>query len=560
LSRASCTLAALLGLSTACASGPKWQSPPHHTYFTREPTPVLHPLPESGEPSEAIYLLDQSVVRPVGSLVGADRLVTPEPALDVNDFGHVHDSTWFTNRITRRPLTAEQMRIGPNTINGPAPGPLTVISGKIEGVTPGFEVRDSLGRRFLVKLDHPAYPTLSSGAEVVATKLLWAAGYNVPENYIVTFDLDRLQLAPNATTRGRYDAEVPLTEEALQGILSNANPYPDGSIRALFSRIIEGEPVGPFEYDGVREDDPNDRIPHERRRSLRGLRYIFAWLNNTDPRASNSLDVFIASESNPRRGFLKHYLLDFGDAFGASGTEPKYLAEGYEHLVDLEAMAIGGLSFGIHYRYWLPVRRSPLRSVGTYESEVFTPQRWKPAIPNPAFQACDEHDRYWAASMISRFTPELLGAAVDTGAYTEPGARDYMLVNLLRRQTQILEAGFAGFLPLEDLIVRGLKVGLTDRAVAADLLDPEHVRYRYAIFAGSPDQPAIVEGIHPRPWADLEPALQRVRTRAEYRRRPYLVVRFRRETVWGEQSPPFDLRVRIQEGRVLPVGFDRSPD
>lgn len=550
-------IAAAAALSMGCRSGPEWHRGPHHTYFTSEPPPELHAPIEGEWTSEAQYLFEGSLVRPMGDVLSPGAYFPPPPALDINDFGHVHDSTWFTNRLTRGPLSAEEMRVGPNTISGPAPGPLTVVSGKVEGVTPGFEVEDARGRRFLVKLDHPAYPELSSGAEIIATKLLHAAGYNVPQNFIVTFDLSRLQLAEGATTRGPYGRRVPLTRKGLDDILSNANPFPDGTIRALFSRIIDGRVVGPFAYRGVREDDPNDDIPHQRRRSLRGLRYVFAWMNNTDPRSSNSLDVFVPASDSSKEGFVKHYLLDFGDAFGASGTEPKYLAEGYEHLVDLGALGIGWITFGIHYRYWLPVRRSPLRSVGTFESEVFDPSRWKPAVPNPAFAECDDHDLYWAASLISRFTPELLGAAVDTAEYSDPRAREYILTTLIRRQTKIVASAFEKFLPLEDLVVRGLKVGLTDQAVAADLLDEDQVRYRYVVRAGHAEGPEVGSGVHPTPWADLAPALLRAEARRGFARAPYLVVEWVREDPWGRDTPPFRLRLRVDGDRLLPVGFER---
>ena len=553
---ASTICAAGVLVTVACRSAPEWQRLPHDTYFSMAPPPELHGPIEGEWSSEVLYLLDGSLVEPLGAAVSPGSYIAPRPALDVNDFGHVLDSSWFTNRITRRSMTPTEIRTGPNTIAGPAPGLLTVVSGKVEGVTPGFEVEDAAGRRFLVKLDHPAYPALSSGAEIIATKILHAAGYNVPENFVVRFDLDRLVLSDSAITRGQYGRQIPLTPEGLDDILSNANPFPDGTVRALFSRIIDGRIIGPFDYEGVRDEDPNDRIPHERRRSLRGLRYIYAWLNNTDPRASNSLDVFIEAPDDPNLGYVRHYLLDFGDALGASGTEPKYLAEGYEYAVDLEALAVGLFSFGIHYRYWLPVRRSPLRSVGTFEARVFDPRRWKPAVPNPAFQQCDDRDLYWAASLISRFTPELLGAAVDTAEYTESGARDHVLTVLLRRQTKILEYAFSKFLPLEDLIVRGWRVGLTDRAVAADLYERDRVRYRWSV-RWPRDRELLTSGVHDAPWADLEPALERARARRDFRRAPFLAVEWVREDLWGEESPPFRLIVRVEHDRLLPVAFER---
>ena len=64
--------------------------------------------------------------------------------------------------------------------------------------------------------------------------------------------------------------------------------------------------------EGVRDDDPNDTVPHEHRRELRGLRVFAAWLNHTDMKEDNTLDMFVEEGG---RHFVKHHLVDFGEAF-----------------------------------------------------------------------------------------------------------------------------------------------------------------------------------------------------------------------------------------------------
>jgi hypothetical protein len=210
----------------------------------------------------------------------------PPPTWNPDPFDEVVNSTWFTNRNARRPLTPEEIRRGPQTGTGPV-APLTVTSIKSEGVSPGFNVEDANGQRWIFKFDPPDFSELSSGAEVVATNLFWAAGYNTPENYIHYFDPADLLL--------QDDPEDPLEAEFVEDsllVLYSTNPeeearrltldvfvrnvldrYPRtqaGEIRTLESKFLEGVPKGPFEYIGRRPDDPNDVISHEHRRELQG--------------------------------------------------------------------------------------------------------------------------------------------------------------------------------------------------------------------------------------------------------------------------------------------------
>ena len=47
--------------------------------------------------------------------------------VNVNTLGEVPDSSWFTNRIGVRDMTIDEVLRGPDTIDGPAPGPWEVI-------------------------------------------------------------------------------------------------------------------------------------------------------------------------------------------------------------------------------------------------------------------------------------------------------------------------------------------------------------------------------------------------------------------------------------------------
>src|SRR5262245_31782151 len=105
-------------------------------------------------------------------------------ARNLNTIDEVPDSSWFTNRAGSRPLTPEEVFRGPDTTDGPESGTWTVTSSKSDGVTPGFTIRDAKGQTWFLKFDPPGFRAMATGTEVTVTKLLWALGYNVPENHV----------------------------------------------------------------------------------------------------------------------------------------------------------------------------------------------------------------------------------------------------------------------------------------------------------------------------------------------------------------------------------------
>lgn len=468
-------------LALAACGGQAWQKPPYDLRFQSVPQPELHEAPEKKAELDWWYTLDQTTIRPLSETLSiahwVDVATDGPPAHDVNALDEVLDSSWFTNRLGRTPMSVDDVVRGPNRDAGPAHGPLLVESGKVAGASPGLVVRDQNGARYLVKFDPPAHPGLASGAELVATKILHAAGYFVPENHVRRFPVRRLELAEGALGPGKHGQVVPFTEESLADLILLANPSLRGEIQALFSRILDGTPVGPFSYEGKRSSDPNDTIPHERRRSLRALRWFSAWVNNTDIRASNTMDVFRAVEGE--RGFLTHYLLDFGNALGSLGTKPKYQSDGYEPIFSWGVIAELFFSAGLRYRYWLPARRPPYRSVGMLEADVFDPPRWSPAIPNPAFDACTAKDTLWAAGIMARFTRPMVDGIVYSADFGTEEATRYVADTLWARRRKILDYAFGLLPPLFDARVEGGQLVLSDLGVRELTHRPAEIRYRW---------------------------------------------------------------------------------
>ncbi|HTC48597.1 MAG TPA: hypothetical protein VK722_14830 [Candidatus Aquilonibacter sp.] len=96
---------------------------------------------------------------------------------------------------------------------------------------------------------------------------LYAAGYNVPENYILVGHPDEFRLSEKATMKSTYGKDRRLTASKLRQIFDRIPREPDGSIRLMASLSLPLKIVGPFRYADVRSDDPNDLVPHEKRRT-----------------------------------------------------------------------------------------------------------------------------------------------------------------------------------------------------------------------------------------------------------------------------------------------------
>jgi len=227
----------------------------------------------------------------VGSLFGGDHV---RPAENVNSLDEVPNSTWFTNRIGLFPVTSEDAARGPSTGTGPdRRGAWTVVGAKTEGITPGFTIRDAVGDRYLIKFDPPGYIGMTIAAGVISGRILHTAGYNVTEDFVVSFRREDLVVGDDVEIDLADDVSRTMTEADLEEILESVEASPDGSWRAVASKFLSGTNVGPFDWRGTRNDDLNDRIDHEDRRELRGFRIFSAWLCHFDTKQGNTLDMYV---------------------------------------------------------------------------------------------------------------------------------------------------------------------------------------------------------------------------------------------------------------------------
>ena len=382
------------------------------------------------------HLLARPIARKLDLGRGVRRLSgNPRQAANVDEDDQVRlPSTWWTPRLAFRPVTVDQMLQGPGPGTGPAPGKLVVLRAKTQGVTPGFFVKDTSGVRFLLKFDPPELAEMATGADVVGAYLYWAAGYNVADNSVFAFTADDLELPSEATVVDERGNRRPMDRAYLLRVLEHVPRGADGRYRAVASRVLSGRPLGPFQYTGRRRDDPEDLIPHQHRRELRGLWAMAAWTNHIDVRGPNSLDMWVTENG---RSFVRHHLIDFGACFGSGSIIKREYLAGSEYFLDYGVIGRQLVTLGLRPFPWERAVDPDLPSIGFIDSETFDAGSWRPEYPNPAFDERTERDIRWGARIVAAFTDEHIHAAVARARYSDPRASAYLARVLIERRDQI---------------------------------------------------------------------------------------------------------------------------
>jgi hypothetical protein len=388
-------------------------------------------------------------------------------ALNVNTVDEVPDSSWFNNRIGRREMGAAEVVKGPDTLDKVSLDGWIVSGGKSTGRQPGFRMADPSGQIYQIEVDPPSNPELASGAEIIGTAFYHAIGYHVVEVYPAEIDRKALVISEQATIRDPLNGRRRrLKKYDLDNVFEQAARNSNGRYRVLVSRFAPGKPLGNFRYYGTRPDDPNDVVPHEHRRELRGARVFGAWLNHDDSRGINSLDML---ETADGRGWIKHYMFDFGSILGSGTVTAQRHRPSNEYIFEQRPGWLTLITLGLYTRPWMHIDYSNVpSSVGRIESEAFDPLKWKPEYPNSAFQNMRPDDAFWAARIVARFTDELIGGIVKKAQYSDPQATEYLTKVLIARRDKVAAAWLNQVCPVADpVFAADGALTFTNAAVAA---------------------------------------------------------------------------------------------
>lgn len=302
--------------------------------------------------------------------------------------GEVPTGSFYVNRDIPS-ISLAELEFGPGGVPREVPAPITIQSIRDRDDLVRFFGTSADGRRHFFKPDHPDWPELTSGAEVVTSRLLWALGYHVPVNRVCTIE---------GTGDPRFDGR-----------------------RAVASEIIPGEILGPWRFRSA-----------YRRREMRGLRVAAAWLNYASAADHNTLVAW-------RDGAAYFYLLDFDNSLGATARGPKDPWIGWRHAWDVRERLLTAATLGLaslRRRPWEPVSPVVSPAVGRFDDRV-DPRRFHCRLPNYAFHEMTEADARWMARKIAQLTPAQIRAAVRAGRYSDPRDEDYLVETLLARRAAI---------------------------------------------------------------------------------------------------------------------------
>jgi hypothetical protein len=436
---------------------------------------------------------DNMVFRPLSEMVG---VVRHGESVNVNSLDEVPDSSWFTNRLGIHPRSVADLARGacsPALIldpDGSADGTWLIDHGKTNGSSPGFRVSIPGKGKYLFKGEPTDQPERPSAASVIGAAVYDAVGFNTSCEQIVYFRPSVLKLAPGLEYQGNFGTMEPFDQKVVDKILKDS-PHRGGLVRLQASAWLPGYLIGPFGYTGTRPDDPNDVIPHDNRRDLRGGRLLAAWLDHFDAREQNSMDTWITdahehegkdkdgkdgkdkAKPDASPGHVVHYYLDTSDCLGSEWAWEEISRRlGYSYIADWGDMARDLLSLGIPTQPWDRVRRAPGQEIfGFFNVKDFEPDQWKNEYPNATFSRMTEHDGAWMARILARFTPEMVEELGRMGNFTDPKKTAYLTTILQGRLDKILARYLTRLSPLADVRLDG-----PDQLCAEDLAETRRVR------------------------------------------------------------------------------------
>lgn len=485
-----------------CHEAPK---PDHPHHVSCAPEPYDAPVYWDGA--------DQLFFRPLSETLG---VVESGQSVNVNSLDEVPDSAWFTNRLGVRPMSLDELRLNAckkEQLLDPdhAPdGSWIIDKGKTSGSTPGFRINVPGKGKYLVKVEALGLPERQVAATVIGEAVYYAAGYNASCEQALLVRPSIFKLTPGLTAaKGNFGDEYAFDQKALDELLAKSSKHGE-LLRISASAWVPGFILGQFRYEGTRGDDPNDVVPHQDRRELRGARVLASWIDHFDSREGNSLDTWLADakggppDSSP--GHVVHLQIGTSAALGSVWDwDPIARRLGYAYVIDWGDMARDFLTLGTSTHVWETAKKTPGRETfGYFNVADFDPEGWKNEYSNPAFSRMTERDGAWMARILARFTPEMVRTLAEMGQFADPENTDYLQGVLDGRLAKILDRYLTRLSSMGEVHLEGERLCGVDLAEWRGVRDASLFRYTARVVGGVVPSSAAASSSARWPWLRVE--------------------------------------------------------
>jgi hypothetical protein len=439
---------AILLLAVACG--------PHPARFAdRGPVKEAHDDQPIGLPRRRAFIEDlyQADVYVRRELVnGFDPRRNPD-ALDANSHDQVAASSWHRGDAPEMDL------LGGYAADGPPVPPFAARDDAPGTDTPDAElVYDGRGLRYELQYDVPGREGMRTTAALAASRLVHALGYRTPEAHLVEFDDGRRAVA----TR-----------------------WPPG----------DGVDLGPTPIVSLREDDPNDRLEHLDRRTLRALFHVTAWLDMHRLRPRNLRDVYLGVAGF---GHVEHFLVGLDGALGVDNyLEAVKWAENPDREDSNFFLRVFSLGLSPKPPGLLPT--TEFASVGLM-TDLLLPDEWDMSPPFEPTDRLVAGDAYWIAKRISLVDAATIDAALAAGKL-EAGPAKELRARIRQRQRAVVAHGYEQTTPCDVWRVvrrmkkRGARIEVLDRALLQGIAPVSQRSYRVRYLDDAGDELAADRGV-----------------------------------------------------------------
>ncbi len=430
-------------------------------FADRLPVLVVHddapiPLPSRQGFDEREHLSDVYLRRPLFDVI---RPLDFETGGDVNALDEVPPSSWYDPELTKRAPSG-------NVNTEPPTFPLIALDESPATSPDALVVGDAKGVRYELLTDAPDKPGLLTGAEVLGSLLLRSLGLRAPRSWIVG--------VPEST----LNSNGPLAKARLDTWLKRKAALVKGSRRTSATLWPPGIDVGIAGDFSLRRDDPNDRVAHANRRTLRAMKIFAHWMEWTSFGVRSTRDVYVGE---PGEGHLLHFMMGTSHAFGTQDLQDlprrdEQAGSLWWHLA----------TFGLGPIPTTPAKLSPFPSVG-YLLGTLVPGDFSVSPPYSPFVRLTPADEYWAGKRLIDAGEDAIRIGVEA-ANLPDDASSYLETVLKRRRAALIAHALTVVSPLDIVGSAGRGVGLRDRAIAARLATAEGSVYEVRYLAQGGDE------------------------------------------------------------------------